>query len=260
LAQGAAAEGVDVVVSLGGDGTVNEVANGLAGTDTALGVLPGGSTNVFARTLGLPNDPVEAVTDLLDALARRAIRPVGLGSVNKRYFCFHTGVGFDAAVVDRVEHRSHLKRWAGHPLFVAATLAELFGPSRRRRVRFRLELGDGTAVERSVFTVVMNTNPYTFLGNTPLSLAPEAGFDRALSVVSFRSLRAWTLGRAFLAALRGKPLPRSRALRHASDVPHLVVTSERPFPYQVDGDFLGAVTRLEFRHVPDALNLVVPGD
>src|SRR5918999_2240408 len=101
LAKGAAAAGTEVVVVLGGDGTLNEAANGLAGTGCALGVLPGGSTNVFARTIGLPNDPIEATGALLDALARGSVRPVGLGSVNGRYFLFHTGMGYDAAVVEQ---------------------------------------------------------------------------------------------------------------------------------------------------------------
>src|SRR5207253_9329453 len=89
LAQGAAREGVDAVVALGGDGTLNEVANGLAGTDTALAPLPGGSTNVFARTIGLPNDPIEATGALLSGLETGHIDDVGLGSLNGRYFLFH---------------------------------------------------------------------------------------------------------------------------------------------------------------------------
>src|ERR671918_1291705 len=126
LAQGAAADGTEVIVVLGGDGTLNEAANGLAGTTCALAALPGGSTNVFARTIGLPNDPIEATGALLDALARSSIRRVGLGSVNGRYFLFHTGIGFDAAVVAQVERRSELKRYAGHPLFMWAGLTTFF--------------------------------------------------------------------------------------------------------------------------------------
>ena len=128
FAQDAARRGLDVVIGYGGDGTLNEVATGVAGTDTALGVLPGGSTNVFARTLGMVNDPVEAV----QAAARRAsptadIGPIGLGQVNGRYFCFHTGVGYDAAVVDEVERRASLKRWLGHPLFIYAVADDVVG-------------------------------------------------------------------------------------------------------------------------------------
>ena len=103
LAQGAAADGMDAVVVLGGDGTLNEAANGLAGSPTALAVLPGGSTNVFARTLGMANDPIEATSQLLSALNARSVDRVGLGQLDPRYFLFHAGIGFDAAVVARVE-------------------------------------------------------------------------------------------------------------------------------------------------------------
>ncbi|MEO2156693.1 MAG: diacylglycerol kinase family protein, partial [Acidimicrobiales bacterium] len=98
LAQSAANDGMDVVVVLGGDGTLNEAANGLAGTDTALAALPGGSTNVFARTIGLPDDAVEATGALLDAIEAASIRRIGLGAIGDRYFLFHAGIGFDAAV------------------------------------------------------------------------------------------------------------------------------------------------------------------
>ena len=119
----AARRGLDAVIAFGGDGTLNEVATGVAGTETALGVLPGGSTNVFARTIGLSNDPVAAADELADALGEGHITPVGLGTVNGRHFCFHTGVGFDAAVVAAVERRASLKRWFGHPLFIWSTVS-----------------------------------------------------------------------------------------------------------------------------------------
>ena len=116
LAQGAAADGLDAVVVLGGDGTLNEAANGLAGSPTALAVLPGGSTNVFARTIGMANDPIEATSQLLSALAAGSVERVGLGQANARYFLFHAGIGFDAAVVAGVEKLASLKRYAGPAL------------------------------------------------------------------------------------------------------------------------------------------------
>ena len=122
FAQDAARRGVNLVIGFGGDGTLNEVATGVAGTETALGVLPGGSTNVFARTLGMPNDPVAAVAQLAAGIAAADVSPIGLGRVNGRYFCFHTGVGYDAAVVREVERRASLKRWLGHPLFIYASI------------------------------------------------------------------------------------------------------------------------------------------
>ena len=126
LAEDATRRGVDGIVVLGGDGTVNEVANGVAGTDCALLPLPGGSTNVFCRTLGLPDDPQEAVAYSLAAIEQDLVQPVGLGSVNGRYFLFHTGVGFDAAVVEQVERQGDLKRYLNHPLFVYAAIKTWF--------------------------------------------------------------------------------------------------------------------------------------
>src|SRR5918993_2924465 len=144
LARQAAEDGFEAVVVLGGDGTLNEAANGLAGTSTALAALPGGSTNVFARTIGLTNDPIEATGELLDALGRRSIHRVGLGSVNGRYFLFHVGMGFDAAVVAQVERRSGLKRYAGHPLFVYAGFDTWIRHYDRTRPRFAVHFpGEG---------------------------------------------------------------------------------------------------------------------
>ena len=253
LAQGAAREGYDVVVALGGDGTLNEAANGLAGTSTALAALPGGSTNVFARTIGLPNDPIEATGALLDGLAADKIEEVGLGSVNGRYFLFHVGIGFDAAVVEQVERRAQLKRWAGHPLFVFAAFTTWFRHYERDEPRFTVA---GTP---AYFSIVLNTNPYTYLGNRPLDLVPEATLDRGLAAVTFKTLGLLPLVRAVGSALAGSDIRRLKWLDVRTDQDSLLVESDRPFPYQVDGDFLGELTRLELRHIPAALRLVLPG-
>jgi diacylglycerol kinase family enzyme len=253
FARDAATRGLDAVVALGGDGTVNEVANGLAGTETALAVLPGGSTNVFARTIGLPNDPVAAVSIVADALKRGVIDHVGLGAVNGRYFCFHTGVGFDAAVVSTVERHAGLKRWAAHPLFVWAALQTWARRYDRRRPHFRA--GD---VADAYFTVVLNTNPYTYLGGRPLDLAPAATLERGLVAITFRSLSAWTLLNGLGRAVRGGGVPASSRILVRPDLDQLDVVGEHPFPYQVDGDHLGDTTALHFRHEPEAIALVRP--
>ncbi|HEX4902444.1 MAG TPA: diacylglycerol kinase family protein [Acidimicrobiales bacterium] len=259
LARGAANEGVDVVVVMGGDGTLNEAANGLVGTDTALAVLPGGSTNVFARTIGLPNDPVECTGVLLDALARGSIRRVGLGAVNGRCFLFHTGLGFDAAVVEQVERRSSLKRYAGHPLFVYAGFATWFRHYDTSRPRMAVKLPDGRVVDDAYFTIVLNTSPYTYLGNRPLDLAPEATLDTGLSVVVIRTMQfARVLGLIGSALGRGTHLRTSKHALLAHDLDELVVSGHGPVPYQVDGDFLGEGEEFRFEHRPEALNLVVP--
>lgn len=259
LAQGAAAAGSEVVVVLGGDGTLNEAANGLAGSDCALAALPGGSTNVFARTIGLPNDPIEATGQLLDALARRSVRRIGLGSVNGRYFLFHTGVGFDAAVVEQVEKRAELKRYAGHPLFVYAAFATWLRHYDRSRPRFAVEHPTGETIDDAYFTIVMNTSPYTYLGNIPLDLAPELTLDDGLAAVTLRTMRFARTLRIIGSALgNGKLLRRSRWVDHRVDVPGLTIRGYGPVPYQVDGDYLGETETLTFRHTPNALALVLP--
>ena len=260
LAQSAANAGTDVVVCLGGDGTLNEVANGLAGTDTALAPLPGGSTNVFARTIGLPNDPIEATGALLDGLHKQHIEPVGLGNVNGRYFLFHVGLGFDAELVHQVERRADLKRYAGHPLIIYAGITSWLRHYDHSHPRFKID-HDSSAPIASMFAIVLNTNPYTFLGNRPFNVASEATLDRGLSVLSLPTLRLPTLLGAAAGALGfGRELRRHRDVHVATDLRSLhVETTGGSFPYQVDGDYLGEIERLEFRHEPACLRLVLPG-
>ncbi|MCU1486762.1 MAG: Diacylglycerol kinase [Actinomycetia bacterium] len=259
LAQSAAATGTELVVVLGGDGTLNEAANGLAGTDCALATLPGGSTNVFARTLGLPNDPVESAAVLLDALERPdAIRPVGLGSVNGRYFLFHTGVGFDAATVHQVEKRSALKRYAGHPLFVWAAVTTWMRHYDHSSPRFAVHLPDGTVIDDGYFTLVMNTDPYTFLGNRPLHVTDEAGLDQPLAALTLRSLGLATLLGVVGNALTGRPPASAKKVDLHTQLDGLRITGFGPVPYQVDGDYLGEATELTFKHEPEALRLLMP--
>ncbi len=259
LALGAASAGTEVVIVLGGDGTLNEAANGLAGSSCALAALPGGSTNVFARTIGLPNDPIEATGELLAALGRGSIRRVGLGSVNGRYFLFHVGMGFDAAVVEQVEKRSQLKRYAGHPLFVYSGFDTWIRHYDRSRPRFAVCHADGTVVDDGYLTICLNTNPYTYLGNIPLDLAPEATLDSGLAMVTLRTLALGKTLRIIGSALRnGKHLRNTRWVDHRTDLESVVVEGYGPFPYQVDGDHLGDTERLEIKHEPDVLDLVVP--
>ena len=276
LAQSAANDGMDVVVVLGGDGTLNEAANGLAGTETALAAVPGGSTNVFARTLGLPDDPVEATGALLDAIEAGSVRRVGLGCVNDRYFLFHAGVGFDAAVVEQVERRGGLlKRFAGHPLFVAAALDTWVRHYDRRSPAFRVssrsvheapgddpgdvdDLGEESAVE-GLMAVCLNTDPYTYLGTRGLSLAPETRLDTPLAMVTLTSLSPGRLLPVLAAAAGlGGTVANSPVVDVRTDVAEALLIPLRPVPWQVDGDHLGDAEELRFRHVPDALDLVVP--
>lgn len=271
LAQGAASRDVDCVVVLGGDGTLNEAANGLAGTKTALGVLPGGSTNVFARTIGMTNDPIEATGELLDALGRGAdgIEKVGLGSVNGRRYLFHVGVGFDAAVVAQVEKRSAIKRYLGHAFFAYTALDTWARRVDRRHpgfaVRIETAVGAGAEphdpveVDDGYFAIVLNTNPYTFLGERPFNVAPGTTLDSPLTAIVLRSLGAPTILGLAGAALRGEGgLKDSRKVSVTREALRVTLNAYKPVPYQVDGDYLGETSHLEFRWEPADLRLVVP--
>jgi diacylglycerol kinase family enzyme len=264
FAQDAARRGLDVVIGFGGDGTLNEVATGVAGTETALGVLPGGSTNVFARTIGLENDPVRAVRQLVAGIDAHDIEPIGLGRVNGRYFCFHTGVGYDAAVVNEVEKHASLKRWLGHPLFIYSSLRTLVSHYDRTQPHFTVS-GPTAAqppgwfeVPDGYFTIVLNTNPYTYLGNRPLDLSPAATLDRGLVAVTFRTMQLRAVLGSVFGALRGGGVQASEHLDVQTDLSTFTVRHDTPFPYQVDGDYLGETRELLFAHVPDAVRLVRP--
>jgi diacylglycerol kinase family enzyme len=259
LAQGAAADGYDVVVALGGDGTLNEAANGLAGSSCALGVLPGGSTNVFARTIGMTNDPIEATGELLASLAKGSIKQIGLGSANGRYFLFHVGMGLDAEVCRLVEPRGQLKRWAGHPLFAWCGIRAWSRTYDRSRPRFAVVPEDGPVIDDGLFGLCQNANPYTYLGNRPFDSAPDAGLDRPLTMLTFRDLSLVpTLGYLGKALLGGNRLSRDRHVTYHHDQHKIVVTGYGPFPFQVDGDHLGDTEQLTLTWHPEILRLVVP--
>jgi len=267
LAAQAAVDGFDAVVVLGGDGTLNEAANGLAGTETALAVLPGGSTNVFARTIGTAPKATRAAPQLKAALARDdSVRTFALGTVNAsddptndRHFLFHLGVGYDAEVVAQVERRAGLKRTLGQAIFVYASFATYFRHYDHRRPSFALEFPDGTTVDDGFFTICLNTNPYTYLGRRPLSVTPDTGPGRGLVTVTTRKLAVRTLLTLFGSALgRGEILRRNKNVDYHTDLTGLVVRGHKPFPHQVDGDYLGRAEELHISHGKASIRLVVP--
>jgi diacylglycerol kinase family enzyme len=263
LAREAADEGVDVVVVAAGDGTLNEAANGLVGTATALAPIPGGSTNVFARAIGYGNRIERATERLLLALDRGSIRRVGIGAANGRHFLFHLGAGFDAAVVARIEHRPRVKRYAAHPAFALATVRTLRRGFDRENPILRVRLPDGSQHE-SFFSVVSNLAPYTYVGARRMLLTRSASLDRALALTSLTRFTladvAGTVGSTVCSASR---LARDPTVVQRADLDSLRLTAigagagER-FPWQVDGDYLGDIDELAIVYVPAALALVLP--
>ncbi|MGQ0825303.1 MAG: diacylglycerol/lipid kinase family protein [Actinomycetota bacterium] len=259
LARAAANDGFDVVVVLAGDGTLNEAADGLATTQTALAALPGGSTNVYARTLGMGRDALAATTLLLRALEARSFTRIGLGRVDGRRFLFNTGIGFDAAVIRRVERYGELKRHLSHPLHIVAAFETWFRHYDHSKPRFDLALPGGGRIEDLYFAVISKTSPYTFLGPRPLHLAPEAGVHTPLALTAFTRLDVPTLlGGAASSMRSGAFLRRRRGVVHRRGLDRLTVEGRGPFPYQADGDDLGDADHLEIAYDPDVLTIVKP--
>ena len=257
FAQDAASRGLDAVVGFGGDGTLNEIATGLAGSDTALAMLPGGSTNVFVRTLGIANDPMVALTQLMAGIDRNEIERVSFGQANGRYFTFHAGIGYDAAVVEQVERRSSLKRVVGQPLFAYSALHSWFKSYDRKYPHFTMNI-DGRAIPNGFFSVVLNTNPYTFVGKHPIHLSSAASLEKKLVVVTFRKMTTPLMLKTLYSALRRGGLETSSGIDIATDVENVKIEFPAPFPYQLDGDYLGDTTSIDIKHCPEALRLVRP--
>jgi diacylglycerol kinase family enzyme len=266
LARSAATDGFEVVVVLAGDGTLNEAANGLIGTTTALAPLPGGSTNVFARSIGVPYDTVDAARRLVSSLAAGRQRRIGVGCAQAegrgpRHFLFNLGIGFDAAVIRRMEQRSYLKRHFAHPAFAMATVATwLRHYDRDARIGVSSHTVEGQVVTATgPYAVVSNTDPYTYVGRRRLRISPSASLDAPLAVSVIRALRMTLLLRAFASGLwRARFVSDTADIAQVARVVRTQVTSVQPFPWQVDGDYLGDVTELDITYEADALTLVVP--
>ncbi|GGT09385.1 diacylglycerol kinase [Streptomyces kurssanovii] len=267
---------IDLIVALGGDGTVNEVVNGLLynGPDPdglpRLAVVPGGSTNVFARALGLPNDAVEATGAILDALRDRTEQTVGLGlaagtpgtedeAVPQRWFTFCAGFGFDAGVVGRVEqHRERGKR-STHALYVRQVLRQFLDDPHRRRGTITLERPGAAPVEDLVLSIVCNTSPWTYLGNRPVYASPKASFDTALDVLGLSKLSTPAVARYGTQLLTSSPQrgPRGKHALTLHDQTDFTLHSKVPLPFQMDGDHLGLRTSVTFTGVRRALRVIV---
>jgi diacylglycerol kinase family enzyme len=248
LCREAAREGYDVVVAFGGDGTVNEAANGLVGSETPLSCLPGGRTNVYCRMLGIPIDVVDATEHLLQLADSWQPRRVDIGRVNERYFTFSAGVGLDASVVERVDAHPRLKArlgeyyytWTGVQTF---NRRYLFRPP---RMEVRL---DGERVE-GVTTIVQNAAPYTYFGNRPIELGENATLDSGdLSGVVLKRTNPIAIPSIIWRALSKRArIAKHRQVHPFDGLGHLSVRSadERPLPLQVDGDYIGEVHEAAF--------------
>ncbi len=257
LARDAAAEDYDVVVAFGGDGTVNEVANGLAGSTTPLAVLPGGCTNVVCRMLGIPNDIIDATEHLLGIADDLSPRAIDLGRVNGRYFVSSAGVGLDADTTRWVDEHVHLKRRAG-PFFFSYAGAVTFGRYLRRPVHISVE-AQGRRVD-GVSAVLQNSDPYTFFKRRPVRIDSGQALDSGtLSMVVLKDALSRDVPGLAWRLLSGRPVvghPRAESFPSLDEANVTVNGGARALSVQVDGDYIGDFDGASFNVHPGALRVV----
>jgi diacylglycerol kinase family enzyme len=270
LTRAAAESGVDVVVTLGGDGTVNEAVNGLMTAESALAggtvalayrlpalaVVPGGSTNVFARAVGLPRDWVEGTGAILAGMRDGRHRVIGLGRADDRYFTFCAGMGLDAAVVRRVEQARLRGRTSTPALYVRSMIGQILTGEDRKSPPLSLER-PGEPTETDLGTVIIqNTAPWTYVGDRPINPNPDASFDRGLDVLALRQLKVGSAARTVRQMASRKGDPHGRRVLRLHDQAEFTVVGDRPQPFQLDGDYLGERQKVHVVSVPEALRVI----
>jgi diacylglycerol kinase family enzyme len=255
LAAQAADEGVDLVVVFSGDGTINEAVNALAGTETALGVLPGGATNILVRALGLPLDPVEANGVLIaKALDDEAFR-LSLGVADGRYFAVNCGAGVDAAAMRRLDQKFPKTKSKFDRAAFRAVARELLVGYAGRLADLEVRIDDGPPLP-SLSVMVGRTDPYTYYKGHGIRMTPEASLNAGLDVLSVRKLARRSVPRIAWQVFGSARHVHGRDIDYVHDAAHVVVSSQAPFPVQVDGDSLGDHHRLDVSLAPEALWVV----
>jgi diacylglycerol kinase family enzyme len=259
-------DGTGLVITLGGDGVIHEVVNGLLtdgpGPDVPiLATIPGGSGNVFARALGLPLDPVEAAGAILECLRADRFRSIGLGRVHSdagsRWFVANAGLGIDAEIIESMEQQ----RAAGHVAtpnrYLRTALRQYFARTDRKHPALTIRRPGQPAIDQVSVTIVQNTAPWTYFGRWPIDPCPQADFDAGLDLFALRGLGVPTALRAvrrMVMSVSAGSTRRSLIVWH--DQSTFTVEADRPIPLQTDGESAGRVRIAEFWSVPKALRTV----
>ncbi len=265
----AAARG-DLVIVLGGDGSINEVVNGVMSRDGTgppggppgggkplIAVIPGGGANVFARALGLPVDAAAAISRVREVIAAGRYRTIGLGLAGDRYFTFSAGLGFDAEVVGEVDRLRAEGRRESASLFVRTIVRQLYRGTDRRRPALTLERDGQPPVADLFMTIITNRSPWTYLGGRPLLPVPNPDFNSGLDLLALRRLRLTTIASVVgqMLYVRNRPV-RGRDLLSVPGADSLTLRSVRPIAFHVDGEYLGETEAVKFQFVPHALRVV----
>ena len=275
----AAAADADLIIVHGGDGSINEVVNGVMSRDGAgesgpggsgpggsgagpqgrplIAIIPGGGANVLARGLGLPVDAAAAIRRLRESLAAGRCRTIGLGLAGDRYFTFSAGLGWDAEVVGEVDRL----RAAGHresaTLFLRTMVRSYYRSTDRRRPALTLERDGEPPVGDLFMTIITNRSPWTYLHSRAVLPVPNPDFSSGLDLLAMRRLRVARIVSAVgqMLYIRSRT-PRGRDLISVLGSESLAVRSSRPIAFQVDGEYLGETEAVKFQFVPHALRIV----
>lgn len=263
----AARDGIDVLIVHGGDGTVNEVVNGVlsepAESGPAVGVVPGGSANVFARSLGISPDPVVATNQLVDLLGEyrrgKPWRRIGLMNCGERWGVFTAGMGVDGDVVAAVEAQRAKGRTVTASRYIRVAIREMLASARREPL-LTVELPGREPVSGVHFAFVSNSSPWTYANARPVWTNPDTTFDTGLGIFAITSMNVWRNLALVRRMLSSKPDITARHLIREDDLGWLRVTSNTPVACQIDGDYIGLRDAMTFTAVPDALGVVAPAD
>ena len=256
----AAAATADLVIVHGGDGSINEVVNGVMTRPEGrplIAVIPGGGANVLARALGLPLDAAAAIRQVREAVEAGRHRTIGLGLADDRYFTFSAGLGWDAEVVREVDRLRALGRRESVPLFLRTLVHQYYAGTDRRRPALTVERDGEPPISGLFMTIVTNRSPWTYLGNRPLLPVPNPDFNSGLDLLALQRLRLITVLNAVgqMLYVRSRP-PRGRNLLSVLGSESLTLRSARPIALQADGEYLGETEAVKFQFVPHALRIV----
>jgi diacylglycerol kinase family enzyme len=256
----AAATNAELVIVLGGDGSVNEVVNGLMSHQAPrprLAVIPAGGGNVLARGLGLPSDANAAIHHVREVIESGKYRTIGLGLAGDRYFTFSAGLGWDAEVVGEVERQRIAGRKESATLFLRTMTRTYIRGTDRRRPALTLERDGASSAGQLFMCIVTNRSPWTYLRGRALLPVPDPDFNSGLDVLALRRLHYRTvLGVVGQMLWVRRRSPRGRDLLSAHGLESMTLRSVRPIAFQVDGEYLGETEAVKFQFVPDALQVV----
>ncbi|HMT04908.1 MAG: diacylglycerol kinase family lipid kinase [Solirubrobacterales bacterium] len=254
----------DIVVAFGGDGTVNEVANGLAGTDIPVTFLPGGNTNVVCRTLGIPNDVVDATEHLLSLADDFKPRKIDLGKINDRYFVFSCGAGIDATVVEKVDSNPKWKRRAGPWFYSWVATKGYFKSYLRNPVQLQLEVDGQT--HTGVTALAQNSDPFTYFSKQPVRVCDNVAIDDGtLGMILLKRANLLDMGmvvpRLLTERMKASGHGQVEAFEHFTKATICSGSQDesgalRKFPVQVDGDYIGTYEEITLEAAPGALTII----